>query len=57
MAYIFDELMAFFGITGTPVTFADFVPWMFRVLCALGLFMFAWYFIKGLVSTVTRTRY
>ena len=57
MSTIFAELMAFFGITGAPATFAEFVPWMFQVLCALGLFLFAWYMIRNMVSTVTRTRY
>lgn len=57
MSTIFAELMAFFGITGAPATFAEFVPWMFQVLCAIGLFLFAWYMIRNMVSTVTRTRY
>lgn len=57
MSMIFAELMAFFGITGSPANFAEFVPWMFQVLCALGLFLFAWHMIRSMVSTVTRTRY
>lgn len=57
MSTIFAELMTFFGITGVPATFSEFVPWLFQVICALGLFLFAWNMVKSMVNTVTRTRY
>lgn len=57
MAVIFAELMTFFGIAGAPATFSEFVPWIMQVVCALGLFLFAWGMLKSMVTSVTRTRY
>lgn len=57
MATIFTELMTFFGISGAPATFSEFVPWVFQVLCAIGLFLFAFWMIERLVRNVTRTRW
>lgn len=57
MATIFAELMTFFGIAGAPATFAEFIPWLFQVICAIGLFLFAWGMVKSMVNTVTRTRF
>lgn len=57
MAAVFSELMIFFGISGTPTCFSEFVPWIMQVICALGLFLFAWNMLKSMVTSVTRTRY
>lgn len=57
MSTVFAELMAFFGIPAAPATFAEFVPWLFQVLCAIGLFLFVFAMIRSMVNTVTRTRW
>lgn len=57
MSTIFAELMTFFGISGAPASFSEFVPWIMQVICALGLFLFAWSMVKSMVTSVTRTRY
>lgn len=57
MSALFSELMAFFGLSAAPATFAEFVPWMFSVLCAMGLFLFCFGMIKSMVNGVTRTRW
>lgn len=36
MQTYFADLLAFFGISGAPQTFAELIPWMFGVLVALG---------------------
>lgn len=37
MQTYFADLLAFFGISGAPQTFAELIPWMFGVLVALGI--------------------
>ena len=37
MQTYFADLLAFFGISGAPLTFAELIPWMFGVLVALGI--------------------
>ena len=37
MQNYFADLLEFFGISGTPQTFAELVPWLFAVLVAIGI--------------------
>ena len=37
MQTYFADLLAVFGISGAPQTFAELIPWMFGVLVALGI--------------------
>ena len=37
MQNYFADLLAFFGISGTPQTFAELIPWLFAVLVAIGI--------------------
>lgn len=57
MATLFNDLLVFFGITAAPATFAEFVPWMFSVLCAVGLVLFCFGMVRRMVVGVTRTRW
>lgn len=57
MAAVFAELLAFFGISGAPATFAEFVPWFMSVLCCIGFFLFCFGMIKSMVNNVSRTRW
>ena len=34
----FNQLLAFFGITGTPQNFAELVPWLVTVLACMAIF-------------------
>lgn len=55
MPAIFAQLMAFFGISGAPATFAEFIPWAFQVLCAVGLFLFLFNMIRSVVNGISRS--
>lgn len=55
MAAIVSELFAFFGISGAPANFAEFVPWFFTVLISLGLFLYLFGMIKSLVAGIQRS--
>lgn len=57
MATLFNDLLVFFGIPAAPATFADFVPWFFSVLCAVGLVLFCFGMVRRMVVGVTRTRW
>ena len=37
MQNYFADLLAFFGISGAPQTFAELIPWLFAVLVAIGI--------------------
>ena len=37
MQNYFADLLAFFGISVTPQTFAELIPWLFAVLVAIGI--------------------
>ena len=55
MSDLFAQLMAFFGILGAPATFAEFIPWLFQVLCAVGLFLFLFNMIRSVVNGINRS--
>lgn len=55
MAALVSELFVFFGVSGTPANFAEFVPWFFTVLISLGLFLYLFGMIKSLVAGIQRT--
>lgn len=55
MSTLFAQLMEFFGLSGMPATFAELIPWLFQVLCAVGLFLFLFGMIRSIVSTINRT--
>ena len=54
MDTIFADLCEFFGIAGAPETFAEFVPWFFQVITALGLFLFVFWMIRSAVVNFAR---
>lgn len=54
MSAFFAQLMDFFGIVGAPATFAEFIPWCFQVLCAVGLFLFLFNMIRSIVNGINR---
>lgn len=55
MAAIVSELFVFFGISGAPANFSEFVPWFFTVLISLGLFLYLFGMIKSLVAGIQRS--
>lgn len=57
METVFADLMAFFGIAGVPSNFAELVPWLFQVLCAIGITLSVLWMIRALVSSFNRSRF
>lgn len=55
MASIFADLLAFFGISSTvPQNLGELLPWLFAVLCALGLFLFVFKMIGTFLNSMNR---
>lgn len=54
MSDIFAQLLAFFGVSGAPANFSEFVPWFFGVLVAIGLFLFLFNMIRSVMGMTTR---
>lgn len=57
MASLFSDLMVFFGLDTAPANFAEFVPWMFSALCAMGFVLFCFNMIRSMVNGVNRSRW
>ena len=57
MQNMFLDLCDFFGITSLPANFAEFAPWLFQVLLAIGLFVFVFSIIKAFVTSFGRGRW
>ena len=49
----FNQLLAFFGISGTPQNFSELVPWLVTVLACMAIF---WGVLFGIVRTMSRWR-
>ena len=50
----FQNLLAFFGVTGVPQNFAELVPWLVTVLACLAIFWGALKLMFGIVRTMSR---
>lgn len=54
MSNLFSQLMTFFGLVGTPATFAEFIPWYMAAVCAICVFISVFKMLVGCVSIITR---
>lgn len=52
----FQNLLAFFGVTGTPQNFAELVPWLVTVLACMAIFFGIVKLMFGLVRQMNRWR-
>lgn len=51
---LFADLLLFFGISGSPSTFADFVPWFMSVLVSIGFVLACFRLVNNLIGTLLR---
>ena len=52
----FNQLLAFFGISGTPQNFSELVPWLVTVLACMAIFWGVLKLMFGIVRTMSRCR-
>ena len=52
----FQNLLAFFGVTGVPQNFGELVPWLVTVLACMAIFWGALKLMFGIVRTMSRWR-
>ena len=51
-----NQLLAFFGITGTPQNFAELVPWLVTVLACMAIFWGVLKLMFGIMRQMNRWR-
>lgn len=52
----FNQLLAFFGIAGTPQNFAELVPWLVTVLACMAIFWGVLKLMFGIMRQMNRWR-
>ena len=52
----FQNLLAYFGVTGTPQTFAELVPWLVTVFACMAIFFGFVKLMFGLMRYLNRWR-
>ena len=52
----FNQLLAFFGISGTPQNFSELVPWLVTVLACMAIFFGIVKLMFGLMRYLNRWR-
>lgn len=52
----FQNLLAFFGVTGVPQNFSELVPWLVTVLCCMAIFWGVLKLMFGIMRTMSRWR-
>ena len=52
----FQNLLAFFGVTGVPQNFAELVPWLVTVLACMAIFFGIVKLMFGLMRYLNRWR-
>ena len=53
MSSIFQTLCDFFGLSGIPADFAEFIPWFMQVMLAICVLWGCWRMFRAIVCGVT----